>query len=234
MFHVKHWLWCRWCFGRRRPRPPARLGDLASLGTASRSPPVPSGPSGALHACGAWCAGVWPSQALPPPTAPPPVIQNAQLATESPVICGYVERYTFSTRIGVTPTGTAARPRQCPPAPRPCSRRYAKSPQLLRVCGLAWNSGGAGIRSVAVGLHQVLGVGELVELIDVGLGNHDIDGREHEETPCGNVLCVNSLFDEAEDYPVCNEECANAGSVGATLRFKQEKRRTSLAAMSGA
>ena len=60
------------------------------------------------------------------------------------------------------------------------SRRYAKSPQPLWVCGLAWNSGGAGIRSVAVGLHQVLGVGELVELIDVGLGNHDVDGREHE------------------------------------------------------
>ena len=61
-----------------------------------------------------------------------------------------------------------------------CSRQYAKSPQPLRVCGLAWNSAGAGIRSVAVGLHQVLGVGELVELIDVGLGNHDVDGREHE------------------------------------------------------
>ena len=29
-------------------------------------------------------------------------------------------------------------------------------------------------------------------------------------------------------------ECANAGDVGATLRFKQEKRRTSLAASSGA
>ena len=58
--------------------------------------------------------------------------------------------------------------------------RDAKSPQPLRVCGLAWNSGVAGIHSVAVGLHQVLGVGELVELIDVGLGNHDVDGREHE------------------------------------------------------
>lgn len=61
-----------------------------------------------------------------------------------------------------------------------CARRHTKSPQPLRVCGLAWNSGVAGIRSVAVGLHQVLGVGELVELIDVGLGNHDVDGREHE------------------------------------------------------
>ena len=55
-----------------------------------------------------------------------------------------------------------------------------KKSAALRVCGLAWNSGGAGIRSVAVGLHQALGVGELVELIDVGLGNHDVDGREHE------------------------------------------------------
>ena len=59
----------------------------------------------------------------------------------------------------------------------------------------------AGIRSVAVGLHQVLGVGELVELIDVGLGNHDVDGREHEWTPCGIVLSVHSLLDEAEDDP---------------------------------
>ena len=41
------------CFGRRRARPPARLGNLASLGAAPRSPPWPSGPSGALHTSGA-------------------------------------------------------------------------------------------------------------------------------------------------------------------------------------
>ena len=41
------------CFGRRRARPPARLGDLTSFGAAPRSPPVPSGPSGALHTGGA-------------------------------------------------------------------------------------------------------------------------------------------------------------------------------------
>ena len=58
-------------------------------------------------------------------------------------------------------------------------RVYKKS-AAPGVCGLTWNSGVAGIRSVAVGLHDVLGVGELVELIDVGLGNHDVDGREHE------------------------------------------------------
>ena len=46
-------LWRRWCSGRRRARPPARLGDLTSFGAAPRSPPVPSGPSGALHTGGA-------------------------------------------------------------------------------------------------------------------------------------------------------------------------------------
>ena len=46
-------VWRRWCSGRRRPRPPARLGDLTSFGAAPRSPPVPSGPSGALHTSGA-------------------------------------------------------------------------------------------------------------------------------------------------------------------------------------
>ena len=46
-------LWCRWCSGRRRARPPARLGGLTSFGAAPRSPPVPSGPSGALHTSGA-------------------------------------------------------------------------------------------------------------------------------------------------------------------------------------
>ena len=45
-----------------------------------------------------------------------------------------------------------------------------------------------GIRSVTVGLHDVLGVGELVELIDVGLGNHDVDGREQVWAPRGDRI----------------------------------------------
>ena len=49
-------LWPHGCSGRRRARPPARLGVLTAFGAAPRSPPVPSGPSGALHTCGAWCA----------------------------------------------------------------------------------------------------------------------------------------------------------------------------------
>ena len=52
-------VWPRWCSGRRRPRPPARLGALTSFGAAPRSPPVPSGPSGALHTSGARCADDW-------------------------------------------------------------------------------------------------------------------------------------------------------------------------------
>ena len=58
-------VWPRWCSGRRRARPPARLGGLTSFGAAPRSPPVPSGPSGALHTSGAcrceWSA--WPGLA---------------------------------------------------------------------------------------------------------------------------------------------------------------------------
>ena len=51
-------MWLRCCSGRRRARPPARLSDRAALGAASRSPPVPSGPSGALHTGGACGSGV--------------------------------------------------------------------------------------------------------------------------------------------------------------------------------
>ena len=71
----------------------------------------------------------------------------------------------------------------------------------MRVCGLAWNSGGAGSSSVAVGLARTLRVGELVELVDVGLGNHDVDGGEHEWTPRGIVSVIVSLLDEAGDRP---------------------------------
>ena len=51
----------------------------------------------------------------------------------------------------------------------------------------------------------------------------------------GSYSWVVSLFDEAGDRPaVSYVERANAGGVGATLRFKQEKHLTSLAASSGA
>ena len=50
-------MWSHGCSGRRA-RPPARLGGLTSFGAAPRSPPVPSGPSGALHT-GVGCAVRW-------------------------------------------------------------------------------------------------------------------------------------------------------------------------------
>ena len=80
------------------------------------------------------------------------------------------------------------------------SQLDTKSPQPRGVCGLAWNSGVAGIRSVAVGLARTLRVGELVELVDVGLGNHDVDGGEHASlckcarvgTPPGHTVSLGS------------------------------------------
>ena len=53
-------MWRCWCSGHRRARPPARSphASLTARSGRSRSPPLPSGPSGALHAGGACVAGV--------------------------------------------------------------------------------------------------------------------------------------------------------------------------------
>ena len=66
-------LWCRWCSGRRRARPPARSphASFARSGR-SRSPPVPSGPSGALHTGGACVAWTSPARPRHRPPAPRP------------------------------------------------------------------------------------------------------------------------------------------------------------------
>ena len=106
-------LWPRWCSGRRRARPPARLGGLTSFGAAPRSPPVPSGPSGALHTSGAGCADDWlgasarcPARPCRHPPAPRP--GPAGLAAPSaPVVPG------------VLTCGSARRleARPCPPVP---------------------------------------------------------------------------------------------------------------------
>ena len=61
----------RWCCGRRMGRSPARLGGLTSFVAAPRSPPVPSGPSGALHT-GAACRCVLPGHSHRRPRAPQP------------------------------------------------------------------------------------------------------------------------------------------------------------------
>ena len=105
-------LWPHGCSGRRRARPPARLGGLTSFGAAPRSPPVPSGPSGALHTSGArslMCGALARSPARPRrrPPAPrqvPPAPSNrtvlcnfacnspdciSDLVTESLIFCGF-------------------------------------------------------------------------------------------------------------------------------------------------
>ena len=81
-------LWLRWCSGRRRARPPARLGDLTSFGAAPRSPPVPSGPSGALHTSGAWSLFGSSTRRQKPGQALPPL---SNLARNSPVTLSNIE-----------------------------------------------------------------------------------------------------------------------------------------------
>ena len=165
MFHVKHSLWHRWCSGRRRPRLWGRAAVCARGRRPAREPSAPRAFGSARRL-----------EARPGPATAHRHRGQALRSLRRPL---HQWRLGVDVRLDVS-TRCPARPRHRPPEPRTCPRWYAKSPQPLRVCGLAWNSGGAGIRSVAVGLHDVLGVGELVELIDVGLGNHDVDGREHE------------------------------------------------------
>ena len=80
-------LWCRWCSGRRRARPPARSphASFARSGR-SRSPPVPSGPSGALHTGGTCIA--WTSPARPRRRPPAPRPGHAALAAKPRGFCG--------------------------------------------------------------------------------------------------------------------------------------------------
>ena len=89
-------LWPHGCSGRRRARPPARLGGLTSFGAAPRSPPVPSGPSGALHSGGAWHVDVSCTPPLPTGAAARPKScglpmalhdrQHARLKPPSPLL----------------------------------------------------------------------------------------------------------------------------------------------------
>ena len=112
-------VWHHGCSGRRRARPPARLGDLTSFGTAPRSPPLPSGPSGALHTSDAWRAVCCQArrcdsgQALPPPTgtaARPPGPSGAIHTSDAwRAVCCQARRCDSGQALP-PPTGTAASP----------------------------------------------------------------------------------------------------------------------------
>ena len=107
------------CSGRRRARPPARLGVLTAFGAASRGPPWPSGPSGTLHTSGAVVADIArrvvskPGQTPPPPTSAAARPTNSSRAHHTGgAVVADVARRVASKPIQATPppTGTAARP----------------------------------------------------------------------------------------------------------------------------
>ena len=116
-------VWPHGCSGRRRARPPARLGGLTSFGAAPRSPPVPSGPSGALHTSGARCADVrfgasarCPARPCHPPAPRPcPPDPPAPSTPVGPGRCSAARHVgSLSGQAPPPPTGTAA----WPPHPR--------------------------------------------------------------------------------------------------------------------
>ena len=98
-FALRGCLWRRGCSGRRMAQPPARLGVLTSFGAAPRSPPVPSGPSGALHTSGAWSLMLLGASSRSPagPRRRPPAPRQVPPAPFTPVVpgvlmCGSVRR----------------------------------------------------------------------------------------------------------------------------------------------
>ena len=154
-------LWPHGCSGRRRARPPARLGALTSFGAAPRSRPVPSGPSGALHTCGAWCADVWLGASARCPARPrhrPPAPRPGRLdrpVPSTPVARGVLMGCS-ARRLVVrpVPAGLAAasnravlivcvlpaRPCRRPPAPRPGPGLLYVAQLWLSIINFACNS----------------------------------------------------------------------------------------------
>ena len=93
-------VWPHGCSGRRRARPPARLGVLTSFGAAPRSPPVPSGPSGALDTSGAGLLCV-------PMGGGPPASQAARLSETGVAFAG-AGRAATETAVAFAGAGRAA------------------------------------------------------------------------------------------------------------------------------
>ena len=92
------------CSGRRRARPPARLGGLTSFGAAPRSPPVPSGPSGALHTSGAGLLIGVSARSPARPRRRPPAPRHVPPAPSTPAAL---------VSLGLAQPGLAAAHRHC-------------------------------------------------------------------------------------------------------------------------
>ena len=83
---LRRCLLCRWCSGHRRARPPARSprASLKARSGRSRSPPVPSGPSGALHTGGAWSLGCGLARRLEARPGPAAALRHRGQAPQAP------------------------------------------------------------------------------------------------------------------------------------------------------
>ena len=131
-------VWPHGCSGRRRPRPPARLGDLTAFGAAPRSPPVPSGPSGALHTSGARpLIGASPRSPARPrhrPRAPQPgpPIPAAPSTPAAPTLlrCGLVRR--LEARPGLASRSTLY-PQFRMQFPNACSLQLCEKPGISTI-----------------------------------------------------------------------------------------------------
>ena len=127
-------LWRRWCSGRRRARPPARSphASLKARSGRSRSPPVPSGPSGALHTGGACVAWTSPARPHHRPRAPQPGPASAHGTAAWPS----GPSGAFHTGGACVAWTSPARPRR---RPRHCSlalRALRRPPHWRRLCRL--------------------------------------------------------------------------------------------------
>ena len=126
-------LWCRWCSGRRRARPPARSphASFARSGR-SRSPPVPSGPSGALHtggACVAWTSPARPCRRPPAPRPGPPDPPAPSTPAALVVLCVPAGNWGVTALLspGLVPLNSEAFDDLCA---RECSQDLARHKEL--------------------------------------------------------------------------------------------------------
>ena len=139
-------LWPHGCSGRRRARPPARLGGLTSFGAAPRSAPVPSGPTGALHTSG---AGARLLEARPGPAGLAAASNRAALGMTRPGPAGLAAASNraallMAPRVFRAPEGPAAREARRPHFVRRRASKPARALRTLRRPPHLWGRGISG------------------------------------------------------------------------------------------